>query len=227
MARPGVQAPAARRRHACDCRARILWSARREAHGRREQRGGPQRDRMHAVLLLPVAAARAAAGLVQVGRLSIAHRGRSARRAARARPCHRRQHRGSRLGQQRRVAIPRAAPASVRNRSAERGRARGTGDARRDDRRCEGRLARELTAVNGIHDMGGMHGLGELRYARDEPVFHATWEGRTIALVTALSAYGKWRGLRSEIELIPAADYLRMSYYERWLTALTERIVKS
>lgn len=81
--------------------------------------------------------------------------------------------------------------------------------------------------MNGIHDMGGMQGLGELRYARDEPVFHANWEGRTIALVNALSPYGKWRGLRPEIELIPAADYLRMSYYERWLTALTERIVKS
>jgi nitrile hydratase len=81
--------------------------------------------------------------------------------------------------------------------------------------------------VNGIHDMGGMQGLGELGYARDEPVFHAPWEGRLLALVTALGRYGKWRGLRPEIELIPAADYLRMPYYERWLTALIERVVKS
>jgi len=81
--------------------------------------------------------------------------------------------------------------------------------------------------MNGIHDMGGMQGMGELGYVRDEPVFHAAWEGRVHALSTALGAYGKWRGLRPEIEAIPAADYLRMSYYERWLTALTERIVKS
>jgi nitrile hydratase len=81
--------------------------------------------------------------------------------------------------------------------------------------------------VNGIHDMGGMHGLGEIGYRRDDPAFHAAWEVRVHALVTALAAYGKWRALRPEIEVIPAAEYLRMSYYERWLAALTESIAKS
>jgi nitrile hydratase subunit beta len=81
--------------------------------------------------------------------------------------------------------------------------------------------------VNGIHDMGGMHGLGTLSYERDEPMFHAAWEGRVQALVVAMGAHGKWRGLRPQIEKIPAADYLRMSYYERWLTALIERIGES
>ena len=33
------------------------------------------------------------------------------------------------------------------------------------------------------------------------------------------------RGSREHIESIPAADYLRMSYYERWLTALTELVI--
>jgi len=81
--------------------------------------------------------------------------------------------------------------------------------------------------VNGIHDMGGMQGLGEIGYQPDDPAVHAAWEGRVHALVTALAAYGKWRVLRPEIELIPAAEYLRLSYYERWLTALTEQVVKS
>jgi len=81
--------------------------------------------------------------------------------------------------------------------------------------------------VNGIHDMGGMHGLGEIGYRRDDPAFHAAWEVRVHALVTALAAYGRWRALRPEIEAIPAAEYLRMSYYERWLAALTESIAKS
>jgi nitrile hydratase len=81
--------------------------------------------------------------------------------------------------------------------------------------------------MNGIHDMGGMQGLGELEYQKNEPVFKAVWEGRVEALRPALAAHGKWRGLRTEIELIPAADYLRMSYYQRWLTALIERIRKS
>ena len=81
--------------------------------------------------------------------------------------------------------------------------------------------------MNGIHDMGGMHGLGEIGYRRDDPAFHAAWEVRVHALVTALAAYGRWRALRPEIEAIPAAEYLRMSYYERWLAALTESIAKS
>jgi len=75
--------------------------------------------------------------------------------------------------------------------------------------------------------MGGMHGLGEIGYRRDDVAFHAAWECRVHAPVTALAAYGKWRALRPDIEAIPAAEYLRMSYYERWLAALTARIVKS
>jgi nitrile hydratase subunit beta len=32
--------------------------------------------------------------------------------------------------------------------------------------------------VNGIHDMGGMHGFGAVAPEPDEPVFRAPWEGR-------------------------------------------------
>jgi nitrile hydratase beta subunit len=83
--------------------------------------------------------------------------------------------------------------------------------------------------VNGVHDMGGMHGLGPVQYERNEPVFHAPWEGRAFALNLAAAAWRKWSldALRHQIELIPAADYLRMSYYEKWLTAVTERLVQS
>ncbi len=76
--------------------------------------------------------------------------------------------------------------------------------------------------MNSIHDMGGMQGLGELRYEENEPVFHEPWEGRVPAMMSALSLYG---GFRVPIESLPAADYLRMSYYERWLVALTEQII--
>ncbi len=81
--------------------------------------------------------------------------------------------------------------------------------------------------MNGIHDMGGMSGLGELGYEESEPIFHEPWEGRMYGLAVAMGAHGRYRGLRTEIEQIPAADYLRMGYYERWLTALTERLVDS
>ena len=78
--------------------------------------------------------------------------------------------------------------------------------------------------MNGIHDMGGMEGMGELGHEENEPVFHAEWEGRLLSLYAAMTPYRGGR-LRPTIERIPAADYLRMSYYERWLTALSERIV--
>jgi nitrile hydratase beta subunit len=82
--------------------------------------------------------------------------------------------------------------------------------------------------VNGVHDMGGMHGMGPVQYERNEPVFHAEWEGRVYAINRALSAWRKWNidAGRHEIELLPPADYLRMSYYEKWLQRNVELLVK-
>jgi nitrile hydratase beta subunit len=80
--------------------------------------------------------------------------------------------------------------------------------------------------MNGIHDMGGMQGMGPIEYENDEPVFHAAWEARVHAMTSAMAATGKLKGnLRAPIESLTAFEYLRMSYYERWLTSLTERMV--
>jgi nitrile hydratase beta subunit len=82
--------------------------------------------------------------------------------------------------------------------------------------------------MNAIHDMGGMQDMGPIRYEKNEPVFHAAWEGRVYAMASAVGATGRLLlGLRPPIESIPPADYLRMSYYELWLTSLTERLVAS
>jgi nitrile hydratase subunit beta len=83
--------------------------------------------------------------------------------------------------------------------------------------------------MNGVHDMGGDQGMGPIQYEKNEPVFHAPWEGRVYALNRALGAWRKWNldGSRHGVELIPPADYLRMSYYERWLERLTEISIKS
>ena len=83
--------------------------------------------------------------------------------------------------------------------------------------------------MNGVHDMGGMQGMGRVRYEKNEPVFHARWEGRVFALNRAMSAWRKWNldASRHQIELIPPAEYLRMSYYEKWHARLVELLVKS
>ncbi len=81
--------------------------------------------------------------------------------------------------------------------------------------------------MNGVHDMGGMHGMGPIPYEREEPVFHAPWEGRVYAMNRAMGAWGRWNldAWRHDIERLPPAYYLRMSYYERWFAALEKLLV--
>lgn len=73
--------------------------------------------------------------------------------------------------------------------------------------------------MNGVHDMGGMHGFGPVQPEPNEPVFHAPWEGRVLALRRAAGAWRRWNidAGRHTIETLPPADYLRLSYYEKWL----------
>lgn len=83
--------------------------------------------------------------------------------------------------------------------------------------------------MNGIHDMGGMHGMGPIEHEKNEPVFHAPWEGRVFAMNVAMGFWRKWNidASRHGIEQIPPADYLRMSYYEKWFTRLVGLLLKS
>ena len=81
--------------------------------------------------------------------------------------------------------------------------------------------------MNGIHDMGGMHGMGPIELEKDEPVFHQPWEGRVFALnLAVLAGKGNLDNSRHGIELLPPADYLRMSYYEKWLARLEGNLVR-
>ncbi len=82
--------------------------------------------------------------------------------------------------------------------------------------------------MNGIHDMGGMHGMGPIVHEENEPAFHAEWEGRVYALTRVLrSVGGKWNidAGRHALEVLPPAEYLRMSYYERWVARLPVHIL--
>jgi nitrile hydratase beta subunit len=79
--------------------------------------------------------------------------------------------------------------------------------------------------MNGVHDMGGMHGFGPVQPEANEPLFHARWEARVYALSGAMGAWRRWNidAGRYRTERLPPADYLRMSYYEKWLASLVER----
>jgi nitrile hydratase beta subunit len=82
--------------------------------------------------------------------------------------------------------------------------------------------------MNGVHDLGGLQDMGPVRHEKEEPVFHVAWEGRIYGIDRALRFMGKWNldAWRHQIELLPPADYFRMTYYERWLQVNEQLAVK-
>ena len=81
--------------------------------------------------------------------------------------------------------------------------------------------------MNGIHDMGGMHGFGPVVPEKDEPVFHAAWEGRLFGVRSQAGRFGGTIDLRRFlIESLPPARYLAASYYERWLDSTMDYCVR-
>ncbi len=73
--------------------------------------------------------------------------------------------------------------------------------------------------MNGIHDLGGMHGLGPVSREEHEPVFHEEWERRAFAVLILTMAGGQYTvdELRHSIERMDPAKYLSTKYYEHWL----------
>jgi nitrile hydratase beta subunit len=72
--------------------------------------------------------------------------------------------------------------------------------------------------MNGVHDMGGMDGFGKVEREPNEPVFHAPWEGRVMAMNRAMGAAAGWNidMSRATRESLPPHVYLSASYYEKW-----------
>ena len=82
--------------------------------------------------------------------------------------------------------------------------------------------------MNGIHDMGGMHGFGLVSVERDEPVFHERWEARVFGM-SALASFrlgGNIDARRHGLERLDPVSYLRDGYYGRWLARLERNLVE-
>jgi len=82
--------------------------------------------------------------------------------------------------------------------------------------------------MNGIHDLGGMHGLGPIAPEADEPVFHHDWEARVFALNLASAATG-YRNIdefRHVRECMDPVAYLSASYYEHVLYAMEAMLIE-
>ena len=69
--------------------------------------------------------------------------------------------------------------------------------------------------------MGGMHGFGPVVVEKNEPVFHSLWEGKVrVIMRRTVGRFYHLDEFRHAIESMPPEDYLRASYYEKWLHAL-------
>lgn len=82
--------------------------------------------------------------------------------------------------------------------------------------------------MNGVHDMGGMHGMGPVEIEENEPVFHAEWEKRVFALRLACIFHRKWNGNmnRYAVERMPPVAYLAATYYEKVLFGLETMLIE-
>jgi hypothetical protein len=76
----------------------------------------------------------------------------------------------------------------------------------------------------GIHDMGGLPAAPVVATEHD----YALWEKRVDALLVLLSKKGHVRvdELRRNIETLGAEAYDKMSYYERWIYAITQTLIQ-
>ncbi|HEV3364463.1 MAG TPA: nitrile hydratase subunit beta, partial [Acidimicrobiia bacterium] len=76
--------------------------------------------------------------------------------------------------------------------------------------------------MNGVHDVGGLHGFGPVQPEPDEPVFHDAWERRLLALHVSLGLGGSWTldEFRHARETLPPAQFLAAGYYETVLSAV-------
>lgn len=76
--------------------------------------------------------------------------------------------------------------------------------------------------MNGPQDLGGQMGFGPVAPETDEPLFHAPWERRALALTLAMGATREWNidMSRHARESLAPAKYLASSYYEIWMAGL-------
>ena len=80
-----------------------------------------------------------------------------------------------------------------------------------------------------VHDMGGRFGDGPVVPEPDGVLFREDWHKRALALTLAGGALGAWNIdiSRHAREALPAGDYNRFSYYEKWVAALTNLLVEN
>jgi nitrile hydratase len=73
--------------------------------------------------------------------------------------------------------------------------------------------------MNGVADMGGMHGFGPVDRSDDAGPFHHDWERRILGITFAALGAGVFNvdEIRRATESVDPITYLKCVYYQRWL----------
>lgn len=72
--------------------------------------------------------------------------------------------------------------------------------------------------MDGVHDMGGMHGFGRVEAASDKPLSKTDWRTRMFGIELSYTQPGGFNldWLRHVMECMPPAVYLASDDYDRW-----------
>ena len=201
--------------------------------------GGRQGEHMHAVSTprasTTSSSARSAPAIP--GACSGCRRSGTSRRAYRSRAVHRpargaggvragapTRHRDPGLGLHRRAALPGGADAPAGSEGLDEAALAGARHPRLDDRHRPAAARHERAAG----PRRARRGSGRSRPSADEPVFHAPWERRALALTLGAGAMGHWTidESRHARESLHPADYYASSYYAIWIKALERLLVR-
>lgn len=88
------------------------------------------------------------------------------------------------------------------------------------------------TIMDGVHDLGGMDGIGPIDRTDDDPgpeeYFHEEWEARVFGLLPQTMGQGLYNldEFRHAIERMYPAHYLSTPYYHHWLHAMEDRLIE-
>jgi hypothetical protein len=82
--------------------------------------------------------------------------------------------------------------------------------------------------MNGIHDMGGMHGFGPVD-SDAETSFKADWEKRVygVNMISLMQGAYNIDKTRFYMENVAPATYVTISYWDRWLQMIERLYVEA
>jgi nitrile hydratase beta subunit len=82
--------------------------------------------------------------------------------------------------------------------------------------------------MNGIHDVGGMDGLGVIVRVENEPLFYEDWERTAFALLIGTAGQGMLNldEFRHGVERMNPVDYLTSGYYGHWIATIATNLVE-